>query len=272
MRTASRPEEILEVYRRAPHVHPYGIADVEQLWGSSRWWRRGPAVVGLLLLEGTHVVYAIADDPPAQAATLELLVDLAGALPDRFTITGPTGLAEALSRVGYAAAWSDAYDKLHLPADAPLPPQPEGVVRLARADLPDVEEVFATDPDAGDFFHPGLLDTGHYLGRRVGGRLVAVAGVHVVDPVNGVAAIGNVATDPRHRRQGHGRAVVSALLHDLRPRVDVVGLNVRHRTAPARAMYAALGFVHAVTYEEAHLHRAGRPGTRAGTTVARRPL
>ncbi len=101
----------------------------------------------------------------------------------------------------------------------------------------------------------GLLDSGHYVGRRVEGALVAVAGIHVVDPVNRVAALGNVATHPSHRGKGHGGAVVLGLLDRLRREVDVIGLNVRHRTDPARRLYRALGFEHSVTYEEAEVVR-----------------
>jgi ribosomal protein S18 acetylase RimI-like enzyme len=249
------PAAVLAVYRRAPHVHPYGLADVEQLWATSTWWRRGDAVVGLLDLHGGPVVYAVAAEPAVQAATLDLLADLAPDLPDAFVITGPTGLADRLAAVGHRTVWADAYDKLHLPADVALPPAPEDVEVLGAEDLPDLVALLATDPDAGDFFHAGLLDTGHYLGRRQGGDLVAVAGVHVVDPVNGVAALGNVATHPAHRRRGHGRAVVVALCHRLRAEVAVIGLNVRHRTAAARGLYDRLGFRFAVTYEEAAVAR-----------------
>ncbi|WP_370324700.1 GNAT family N-acetyltransferase [Euzebya sp.] len=263
MRPVDDPAEILAIYQRAPHVHPYGIADVVQLWPTSTWWRRGDAVVGLLDLPGGDVVYSVTADPSARPATLELLADLAaparGDLPDAFTITGPTGLTAALEGAGYTARWADAYDKLHLPPDAPLPDPPDDLVVLDRADVPAMTALFATDPDAGDFFHAGLVDTGFYLGRREGrspdGVLVAVAGVHVVEPGTGVAAIGNVATHPSHRRRGHGRAVVVGLVHRLREVADVIGLNVRHRTAPARALYRDLGFLHATTYEEAAVVR-----------------
>ncbi|CAN5270705.1 hypothetical protein BH23ACT9_BH23ACT9_09310 [soil metagenome] len=251
------PAALLAVYWRSAHIHPYGIADVQQLWADSTWWRRGDAIVGLLRLGGGPVVYAVADDAPdTAAATLELLGDLAPRLPDAFVITGPTGRTDVLEDAGYRSRWTDAYDKLHLPAASELPPGPDDLVVLGRPDLTEIRGLFDTDPDAGDFFHVGLLDTRHYVGRRVGGTLVAVAGVHVLDPVNGVAAIGNVATHPDHRRQGHARAAVVGLLHRLRAEVDVIGLNVRHRTDPARALYAALGFVHAVAYEEAALERA----------------
>ncbi|HUG85521.1 MAG TPA: GNAT family N-acetyltransferase [Euzebya sp.] len=262
MDPVTHPAQIMAVYRRSPHVHPYGIADVQQLWDTSRWWRRGDAVVGLLRLGGGDVVYAVADTTDVARSTLGLLGHLSDILPDHLVITGPTGLSEVLTGAGYDADWTDAYDKLHLPADVTLPPASGVTEVLRRRHHDEVVALIATDPDAGDFFHAELLDTGHYVGRRLAGALVAVAGVHVVDPVNRIAAVGNVATHPAHRRKGHGRAVVVDLLHRLRDEVDVIGLNVRHRTDPARAMYRAIGFVHAVTYEEAEVTwpRTGRAG------------
>ncbi|MGI9016998.1 MAG: GNAT family N-acetyltransferase [Euzebya sp.] len=250
----SHQAEVLDIYRHKPQVHPYGIADAQQLWDSSTWWRDGPAVVGLLRLDGTDVVYAIAAQEAT--ATLDLLAALSSRLPDAFVITGPTGLTAVLEQGGFVAQWSDAYDKLHLPSRVVLPPPGSaGVQVLSRADLDQVLTLFATDPDAGDFFHADLLDTGYYLGRHTDGMLVAVGGVHVVDLVNSVAAIGNVATHPAYRRQGHARAVVVELLHLLRTEVEVIGLNVRHRTLAARSLYTSLGFEWAITYEEAEVAR-----------------
>lgn len=272
MQPTADPAPILATYRRSPHVHPYGIADVEQLWDTSTWWRQGDAVVGLLDLAGGAVVYSIADSAEVAGRTLGLLADLAPDLPDDFVITGPTGLTAVLQQAGYVARWSDAYDKLHLPATVVLDAPPPDLCWLGPGDHDELVALFATDADAGDFFHPGLLDSGHYVGRRVAGALVAVAGTHVVDPVNGVAALGNVATHPSHRGQGHGRAVVLGLLDRLRREVDVIGLNVRHRTDPARRLYRALGFEHAVTYEEAEVGRPAAAALASSSPRAGRPV
>jgi predicted GNAT family acetyltransferase len=82
---------------------------------------------------------------------------------------------------------------------------------------------------------------------------VAAAGVHLADPRCGVAAIGNVATHPEHRRQGLARRVLATLCHRLLGDVDVVGLNVRRDNHAARALYEALGFITLTGYEEAEL-------------------
>lgn len=249
------PEAVLDVYLRTRGVHPYGIADVVQLWGRSTWWVRGGAVAGVLDLPGASepVLYAVtAEDPPE---TLALLADLAPLLPPAMTATGPRGMAAALG-ARYRGSQVAAYRKLQLVDPRRLPPPDPRVRVLGREDLTALSDLFATDPDAGAFFHAGLLDTGLYLGVDAPGPargIVACAGVHVVEPVHGVAALGNVVTHPRHRRRGLARAVTGALCSRLLEVVDVVGLNVRERSPQARALYEGLGFATVAPYEEARL-------------------
>lgn len=243
---------VLELYRRDRAVHPYGIADVAQFWDRSTWWLEGEAAVGVMDLPGSAVPVLYAISAGADAETLDLLAALSPRLPAHFVITGPRGLTERLAE-RYAPRWSTPYHKMWLADAGRLPPAAADVGVLGPADVPDLEALFARDPDAGDFFHAGLLASGHYAGRRVGGALVAAAGVHVVDAEHGVAAMANVATHPDHRRRGHARAVVATLCHRLLQSVDVVGLNVRDRNDGARALYGSLGFELLIPYEEAEL-------------------
>lgn len=254
------PQAVLEVYLPRPDVHPYGIADVAQLWDCSRWWRDGEAVVGLLDLPGSSipVLYAVGAGAEAGVVTLGLLSRLAPLLPERFVATGPRGMTAALAPA-YRPLWRRDHVKMHLAEPDRLPPRDQRAVTLGRSDLADVEGLFATDEVAGAFFHPGLLDTGLYVGRREAGVLLAVAGIHVIDETHGVAAIGNVATHPRHRRRGLGRALTATLCRRLLGRVRTVGLNVRESNHAALALYAALGFRTVLPYEEAELARQRAP-------------
>lgn len=250
---ADDPQTILEVYGRHPHLHPYGIADVAQLWDRSRWWRAGDGVVGLMDLPGSPepVLYAISDQPePA----LGLLARLEPALPAQMMATGPPGLAERLSQT-FAPDFVTPYVKMHLARPADLPDADDAVKVIAREDLPALQVLFETDPLAGDFFHPGLLDTGFYLGLWREGVLAAAGGIHVIDEANGVAAIGNVTTHPQWRRQGLSRRVVATLCRRLLAKVAVVGLNVRQDNPAALGLYRALGFQTILPYEETRLRR-----------------
>jgi ribosomal protein S18 acetylase RimI-like enzyme len=50
-----------------------------------------------------------------------------------------------------------------------------------------------------------------------------------------------------------GRAVTAAVARRLRPRVPTIGLNVAAANAPARRIYASIGFTDILTYEEAEI-------------------
>jgi GNAT superfamily N-acetyltransferase len=210
-------------------------------------------VVGVLDLgSGAPVVYAIAAHDPA--TTLDLLDGIAPDLPDHFVITGPVGLADRLGD-RFAADWVLPHVKMHLPDGDRLGPADPEVEALPPTAAGEVESLRRTGDDASAFFLPELLATGHYLGLRRDGELVAAAGVHVISPRFGVAAIGNVLTHPAHRRQGLGRRVVTTLSRRLLDEVPTVGLNVGVANTEARALYEELGFVPLVTYDEAELVR-----------------
>lgn len=253
-RRATDRARLLALYDRDRDAHPYGIADLEQFWDVSRWWRRDDAVVGLVELPGSVLPVGYAIAPRASGTTLQLLEDLCAhdLLPPRFVITGPPGLARRLAP-GYRAERTSSYLKLALPTSAPPIPADPDARRLGADDLAALHRLYATDPTAGDFFHPGLLDTGCYLGIEVAGELAATAGVHVLDPVNGVAAVGNVVTAPMHRGRGLARRVTGALCHQLSNQVSTIGLNVAPDNHAARRVYERLGFVEVLRFEEAEL-------------------
>jgi ribosomal protein S18 acetylase RimI-like enzyme len=252
------PAPLLELFARDREVHPYGIADVEQLWEVSRWWQDGEAAVGAMDLPGSplQVLYAVsARDPEGTLGLLDRL-DRAGHLPERFIVTGPRGLADRLA-TRRDPRWSKHYEKMALRDPGRLPDAEPAVAVLDRTHLPALERLYADDPTAGDFFHPALLDTGCYLGILEDGEVLASAGIHVLDRHNGVAALGNVATRADRRGQGLGRLVTATLCHRLLTEVEVIGLNVSVGNHAAHALYGRLGFVSVLPYEEAELG-AGR--------------
>ena len=89
--------------------------------------------------------------------------------------------------------------------------------------------------------------------------------MHVYSAAYRVAALGNIATAPAHRRQGLGRAVTAAVCQSLLATVDVIGLNVLADNAAARRCYEGLGFTDVCEYDEVLLER--RVGRRRKTAV-----
>jgi ribosomal protein S18 acetylase RimI-like enzyme len=255
IRVVDDPQELIDLYAPDAVVHPYGLADLDEpFWSSSTWYRRGDAVVAVLDLGGDDAVYAIAADDEKAAATLELLADVVGDLPEQYLITGPVGVTDPL-RGRYAVEWVGPHVKMHLAEPDRLPEPDAGVEWLTRDDADDVIALRATDHDVSAFFIPELLDSGLYGGLRVDGALVAIAGVHVISEHHGVAAIGNVFTHPDHRGAGLASTLTATVARRLLDRVPVIGLNVGTDNAAARTVYRRLGFVEVLPYEEAELRR-----------------
>ncbi|MEM8705467.1 MAG: GNAT family N-acetyltransferase [Actinomycetota bacterium] len=248
----TEPAELIEHYadRRAAHV--YALADLEEpFWTPSRWFRRGEAVVGVVSMPDGDgaAVYAVATTAPDEA--LALVLDLVPELPSGQLITGPEGLAEAAATIR-PLTWHGPHLRYHLTDRSRLPTRSTDVVDLGRAELAELEALYATEPGAA-FFLAHMIDDDTYVGVRRDGRLVSVAGTHVVSEDQGLAAIGAVYTHPDHRGQGLGAAATAAVVDRLGTRVDLIGLNVSEGNIAARTVYERLGFEMIWRYEECEL-------------------
>jgi ribosomal protein S18 acetylase RimI-like enzyme len=115
-----------------------------------------------------------------------------------------------------------------------------GAERLGPADIGDLNRLYQLGLGGG--FPASILEDGVYYGVRVGGRLVAAAGTHVISDAEGIAVVGNVLTHVDHRGQGHAKAVTSGVTAELLGRVSDVALNVYADNDPAIAAYARLGY------------------------------
>jgi ribosomal protein S18 acetylase RimI-like enzyme len=246
---------LIELFSRRRDIHPYGLGDLDEpYWSRSTWWRDGDAVVGLIHLPGSEVPVVYAVTAEATEATLQLLEAVAPQLPDHFIINGVSGLLEPLG-ARYDHEWVTPYLKMHLTRPDRLPTPDLAAESVDRGQLEEIQELFALASSPEAFFTPELLDTGYYRGRRHGGRLVAVAGIHVCSPDNDVAALGNIATHPDHRRQGLAEGLVAGVVDALLAEVAVVGLNVGLTNGAAHRLYRGIGFATVIDYEEAELRR-----------------
>ena len=89
-----------------------------------------------------------------------------------------------------------------------------------------------------------------YYGIRVGGRLVAAAGTHVISREGRMGVVGNVMTHADFRNRGYAKAVTSAVTAELLRSCDDVVLNVRSDNPPAIAAYRGLGYAEHCRFEE----------------------
>ena len=126
----------------------------------------------------------------------------------------------------------------------------EGVRQVTHADTADIIELYQFYPD--NFFEPYQLESGYYYCVREDGRLVSIAGVHVVSEQYDVASIGNIVTHPDYRGRGLSTRCTGKLLDELFQRVGLVVLNVPESNEAARATFRKLGFRNYNVYLEGH--------------------
>jgi ribosomal protein S18 acetylase RimI-like enzyme len=114
------------------------------------------------------------------------------------------------------------------------------VVVLSHADTGDLMELYQHYPD--NLFEPFHLEGGIYCGIRKDGKLMSVAGTHVISEEFRVAALGNIVTHQDYRGQGLAKRCVGVVLSKLFEHVDHVGLNTHMKNEAAQKTFASLGF------------------------------
>jgi len=136
-------------------------------------------------------------------------------------------------------------------------PYPADVRRLLPVESGDLNRLYQLG--FGAWLPPTAIGEGVYFGIRVGGRLVAAAGTHVISPEARLAVVGNVLTHADFRGRGYAKAVTAAVTAELLRYCDQVVLNVRSDNPPAIQAYRRLGYREHVRFEERLVHRLGSP-------------
>lgn len=135
--------------------------------------------------------------------------------------------------------WRMALDTAAFPG----PESEQGISPLGAGDAAAVEQLFDAHADKPDAYQATQLSHGLTYGSRDSGGLRCVAGTHVLSFEAGVAAIGNVFTQPEHRNRGLARRTTAALIQALLARgLRTIVLNVGLQNAPALRCYEHLGF------------------------------
>jgi len=148
------------------------------------------------------------------------------------------------------------------PADDP------GVERLGPSDAPELNRLYQLG--FGAWLPPQAVSEGVYFGLRVGGRLAAAAGTHVVSNAARLGVVGNVLTHSDFRGRGYATAVTGAVTAELLRSCDHVVLNVRADNPPAISAYRHLGYAEHVRFEERLAHRIGSPWSDLVSSIRRR--
>jgi len=111
-------------------------------------------------------------------------------------------------------------------------------IQLGVDDVPEMLDLISrTEPGP---FLPRTVELGGYLGFRVRGALVAMAGRRMHPP--GWIEISAVCTDPRHQGKGLGGRLVNAVAAGIRAEGAVPFLHVSETNENAIRLYEKLGF------------------------------
>lgn len=112
------------------------------------------------------------------------------------------------------------------------------VIELSVDDVPEMLDLISrTEPGP---FLPRTVELGGYLGFRVNGALVAMAGRRMNPP--GWVEISAVCTDPVHQGKGFGGRLVKAVVAGIRADGAVPFLHVSESNENAIRLYEKLGF------------------------------
>jgi RimJ/RimL family protein N-acetyltransferase len=136
-------------------------------------------------------------------------------------------------------------------------PYPADVRRLLPIDIGELNRLYQLG--FASWLPSSSIADGVYFGMRVGGRLVAAAGTHVISGTARLAVVGNVLTHVDYRGRGFATAVTGAVTAELLRTCDQVVLNVRSDNPPALQAYRRLGYAEHLRFEERLAHRLGSP-------------
>ncbi len=257
-----RDDQRLEaVLRRDPSRHLYALGDLDPFFRPHAHYqgleRDGDIAAVMMTYRATEppVLLIFGAD---QQATAELLGEMAESLPDQaYAHVEPCFLPTLEQIFELEELGRDVRMMLRDP-DAVCAAEPTcPIEQLGPEHLDEAQQLYMR-AYPGNWFDPRMLETRRYFAVREEGKLVAIAGVHVFSARLGVAALGNIATDPACRGRGLGRAVTSALCRALLTDADVIGLNVNADNTAAIRLYERLGFVAEVELAEVLATRAAR--------------
>ncbi len=127
-------------------------------------------------------------------------------------------------------------------------------VPLRGRDVSRVNRLYSAEGGATTY-SPRHIDDGVYYGVIADGKLMSIAGTHVVSASEGVAVVGNVFTHPSRRNGGLATIATSAVTEALLKKCSLVALTVEADNAPAVRVYRRLGYAPQCTLHETPLIR-----------------
>ncbi|MGE5597391.1 MAG: GNAT family N-acetyltransferase [Hyphomicrobiales bacterium] len=257
-------DRVRELLRPRIEYTAYALGQLEPgLFERTKWyWARGDTGVGLVLHSrgGLGDATFLMGDVGAVSAILSIHPGPA----HTYATCQPQHLDE-LQRV-YRLANQQPMIRMAVTREEFQPATGIETITLSGVDIRRINALYGSEGGAS-YYIPEHIDAGVYRGVVTEGRLVAVAGTHVVSRHEGVAVVGNVFTHPAYRGRGYAGAATSAVTEDLLNYCDYVVLTVDPLNSPAVHAYRRLGYREVCQLVEASAARRDPAGL---ASVARR--
>lgn len=254
-------EQIRAILRPRVEYTAYAVGQLEPgLFERTKWYRAvGDTGTGLVLHSrgGLGEATFVMGDTDAVAAILSIHPG-----PAHTYATCQPQHMEALRRV-YRLANQQPMIRMGVTPERFRAATGIPTVALGGVDIRRINSLYGTE-GGPSYYVPEHIEAGLYRGVVVDGRLVAVAGTHVVSRHEGVAVVGNVFTHPAYRGHGFATAATSAVTAALLEFCDHVVLTVDPKNTPAVRAYERLGYGDVCELVEASAARRDAMGMVSG--------
>jgi ribosomal protein S18 acetylase RimI-like enzyme len=245
-------KEIERYLNKDVFLHIYSIGDLDNFfWPYTIWYglRSNSNICAIALLYVGMPIPTLLAISKEHDVMEELLIAIRHLLPVQFYAHLSPGLEIALETTHDFTSHGEHY-KMALVDYRPVSViDCSDVQRLCKKDLTAIQVLYQ-ESYPGNWFDPRMLETNKYYGIWEEERLVSIAGIHVYSPQYLVAALGNIATLPTHRKKGKGKRVTARLCQSLTNEGIRIGLNVSTENNAAISCYKKLGFKTVASYGE----------------------
>jgi ribosomal protein S18 acetylase RimI-like enzyme len=232
----NRPEHIRRILGHNPIWSAYALVDLEPGYFEDTTWHVNQTSV-ILIYAGLTPPVLFAEGPPQD---LRELFQAIPAARYQFSFMQPTrDLVHSQMKIEFE------FEMLRMVFDPDPydPPAWDETFKISRIHQEEIEALFDGQVDQPDAFHLNQLDEGTFFGVRRKRKLVSISGTHVVSQNAGIAAIGNVYTQPAWRKEGLATTATAAVLAELCQRgIKTIVLNVARKNKTAISVYRRLGF------------------------------
>lgn len=223
---------------RRPYA-AYALGQLEPgLFRQTEWWLASGARNQALLLHA-HGGLGNATFAMGEAAALDALLRIHPGQRQTFLTCEVSHLETILRH--FALEQRQTMIRMLVTPDSFRPSADVDVRRLSGADARDINRLYRTD-GVPSFYSGRQIDDSVYFGVERNGRIVAVAGTHVISAASAIAVVGNVYTHPSYRGQHMAQATTSAVTEQLLRSCRDVVLSVDPTNTPAVRAYERLGY------------------------------